>query len=157
MTAGRPPLYETAEEMQRIIDLYFLACKVHRAGDPDLLTGCSEEELLIVNDIDDNHPTVTGLALALGMSRQGLINYEGRDKFVDTVKTAKHRVEAYVAQHLYGAHVTGSIFNLKNNHDWKDKTEQAVDVTSKGKPLNNWNMHPVAADPDKQPEEEKQE
>jgi len=30
MTAGRPPKYETPEEMQGIIDLYFLACRVHQ-------------------------------------------------------------------------------------------------------------------------------
>lgn len=28
-----------------------------------------------------------------------------------------------------------SIFNLKNNYGWKDKTEQDVDVTSGGKPI----------------------
>lgn len=28
-----------------------------------------------------------------------------------------------------------SIFNLKNNYGWKDKTEQDVDLTSGGKPI----------------------
>ena len=122
--AGRPVKYNTPEEMQRIIDLYFLTCKVHLTGDDKLLEGLDHEDLLIVNDIDDNRPTVTGLALALDMTREGLIHYTNKsDEFADTIKKAKARVENYIERALYGNSVTGCIFNLKNNFGWKDKQE----------------------------------
>jgi hypothetical protein len=152
--AGRPPKYETPEEMQRIIDLYFLACKVHQTGNTDLLKPCSDEDLWIINDIDDGHPTISGLAYTLGMSTEALRNYEAKEEFLATVKKAKQRVEMYLAQNLFGANVTGVIFNLKNNHGWKDKTEQAIDLTSAGKPVNNWTMVgvPAGGEPAKTPE-----
>jgi len=105
MPGGRPVKYKTPEEMQVIIDNFFVQC------------------------IDDElHPTVTGLALALDLTREGLINYENKDDtgFYDTVKKAKLRVEAHIEQRLYHNNATGCIFNLKNNFGWKDKTEQEM-------------------------------
>jgi len=80
---------------------------------------------------DGQHPTVTGLAIALDMGRLALLNYEGKPEFVNTVKAAKERVGAYLEQHLYGTAVTGAIFNLKNNFSWRDTTHQEVNKTTK--------------------------
>lgn len=123
MTAGRPPKFNTPEEMQRCIDLYFLACKVHQSGCLEMLENLSPEDLLIINNIEDVYPTVTGLGLALDMTRQTLIQYQENDKFTDTVKKAKQRVENAIEQRLFHNNATGSIFNLKNNFDWRDKSE----------------------------------
>ena len=120
---GAPRQYSSTYEVQRIIDLYFLACKVNRADNADLLKGLPEEDLLVINDIDDLKPTVTGLAYALNLTRQGLLDYEGREEFADTIKKGKQRIEKYLEQNLYGQSVAGTIFNLKNNYGWKDKTE----------------------------------
>lgn len=107
--AGQPQYYKTPEEMQIAIDKYFDSCSQ------------SEGEI---------KPTVTGLALALGFaSRQSLIDYEEKGEFFYTVKIAKLRVENYIEQRLYEANATGSIFNLKNNFAWKDKTEVDTNVT----------------------------
>ncbi len=106
---GRPRQYKTVEEMQEVIDCYFDDCKEN-----------------------ESPVTVSGLALALDLSRQGLLNYEGRDEFVDTIKRAKQRVEIALETHLLiGRNVTGAIFNLKNNFGWKDKheVEQTGNVT----------------------------
>ena len=98
---GRPPKYNAKEEMQKKIDAYFAKC-----------------------DMEHEPYTVTGLAMALDMSRQGLINYEGRDELVDTIKKAKMRVEESLERRLIrDSSVTGIIFNLKNNYDWRDKQE----------------------------------
>ena len=98
---GRPPKYTEAEEMQKKIDKYFEDCKLN------------------------NRPyTITGLGLALDMSRQDLINYSKKEKFFDTIKKAKMRVENYLEERLINdTSATGIIFNLKNNYGWKDKQE----------------------------------
>ena len=98
---GRPPKYNNAEEMQLKIDKYFLDCD------------------------NNNEPyTVTGLALALDMSRQDLINYSNKEEFFDTIKKAKLKVENYLEKRLIkDSSCIGIIFNLKNNYGWKDKQE----------------------------------
>lgn len=100
---GRPPKYKTPEEMQEAIDAYFAEC---------------------TNPDKPQHMTVTGLALSLGFAtRKSLLEYEDEPEFVNTVKRAKLRVENYIENRLFEANATGSIFNLKNNFEWKDKSE----------------------------------
>lgn len=132
MPAGRPPKYKTPEEMQIIIDKYFWACEIRKLFIDGMEGLYTPEELEQATAITkDIHPTISGLAYTLGMSRQALCDYEVKEKFLDTVKTAKQRVEMYLEQKLFGHNVTGPIFNLKNNFGWKDKTE--VDNTHQGK------------------------
>ena len=126
MPAGRPPKYETPEEMQAIIELYFIACRVNQSEDKGLLEDLTEEQLSIISDIEDIVPTISGLAYTLGMSTEALRNYEGKEEFLATVKRAKQRVEISLEQRLAGNAVTGSIFSLKNNFGWKDKSEKEI-------------------------------
>lgn len=101
---GRPPKYDTPEEMQEVIDLFFSKC-----------------------DEDKDPYTITGLALELGMSRQALCDYEKKGEFLDTIKKAKQKVESYAEKSLYrNNQVTGVIFNLKNNFGWVDKQEKEL-------------------------------
>ena len=107
---GRPRKYETVEELEEIIEEYFTECD------------------------DDKRPyTVTGLALALGMSRRGLLDYctrvdENGEPFLHSIKNAKDRCEAKIEEGLLSGkyNATGAIFNLKNNYGWKDKQEQEI-------------------------------
>jgi len=131
MPAGRPPIYETPEEMQRIIDLYFIACKLNHLEQMDVdIEGkkkdYSDDEILTIDYIDDAAPTVSGLAYTLGMTTETLRTYGNDDQFSATVKKAKQRIEMFLEGRLYGQAVTGSIFNLKNNFGWKDKSEQEL-------------------------------
>jgi len=71
----------------------------------------------------DIYPTVSGLGLVLDLTRQGLIEYSDKDRFSDTIKKGKARIESYLEQRLYGPTVAGVIFNLKNNYKWTDKHE----------------------------------
>lgn len=106
---GRPPLYKTPEQMQEAIDKHFADCR-------------EREEPL----------TMCGLALTLGMSRQALSKYKEKDEFVDTIKNARLQVEQSIESGLLkGYNPAGAIFNLKNNFDWKDKTEvdQKISLT----------------------------
>ena len=130
MKQGRPPKYETPEQMQAVIDLYFLACKSNQAEALSLknshLMGLDAGELEIINAVDDIVPTISGLAYTLGMSTEAFRNYEAKDDFLATVKRAKQRVEMSLEQRLAGKAVVGSIFSLKNNFGWKDKSEQEL-------------------------------
>lgn len=114
MTAGRPPKWKTVEELKEQIDAYFLSLE-----DPDKPGYYLRP------------PTITGLALALGTNRETLCNYEEKDEFLDTIKEAKGKCEQWVEENamLGKANATFSIFNLKNNYNWKDRTE--TDLTSK--------------------------
>lgn len=77
--------------------------------------------------------TMSGLARRIGLSRQGLIDYENRDEFLDAIKEARERVHEDVETRLMEKAPTGAIFNLKNNFGWRDKNE--TDLTSAGKPV----------------------
>ncbi len=101
---GRPRRFTTPADLQTAVDVYF----------------ATEERI-----------TLSGLALALDISRQTLLNYGTYDEgeYLDIIKKARERVEArYEARLIYDNQPTGVIFALKNM-DWKDKTEQDLQVT----------------------------
>ena len=92
---GRPPKYKSVKEMQKKIDEYFESCE----GKPLIINGeqqYNKQGYPII--LDRKHPTITGLALALGFSgRSDLLYYQKHkkdsDKFYDTITRAKSRVE----------------------------------------------------------------
>lgn len=130
MTAGRPPLYKTVEELQAIIDEYFSYCdnRIKEVHKPDgEVYGYSNPEPY----------TMAGLAYYLGMSRQTLIEYKNKDEFSDAIKRAREKVEFDVERRMNDkdTFTPGLIFNAKNNFGWRDKTEQEVTFPDPPKPL----------------------
>lgn len=73
-------------------------------------------------------PNMAGLCYHLGFEdKQSFSAYEGYgDEFSLTVKRARLRMEADRHGKLINKETftPGLIFDLKNNHGWKDKTEQ---------------------------------
>lgn len=69
--------------------------------------------------------TVSGLADALDMSRQSLLNYSEKEEFFDTIIRAKRKCEVYAEEMLFDKSSTnGAKFSLANNFDgWKEKQE----------------------------------
>jgi hypothetical protein len=129
---GRPPFYNTAEEMQKVIDEYFESCKGEMRYDDNGLVYRDKYGLPIFFDVKP--PTITGLALALGFtSRQALLNYQAKDEFVDTIMRAKAKVEQYAEERLFDKDgANGAKFSLANNFDgWKEKKEIEADVSNK--------------------------
>ena len=117
---GRPLQYSNPEDMQVIIDDYFKSCTYNRA----FMAGADVDKPEDWEpNTDDEHPTISGMGLVIDLTRQSLINYEGRKEFVDTIKKAKIRVESYAEQRLQQPACTGTIFSLKNNFGWCDKRE----------------------------------
>lgn len=126
---GRPPKYKSKEEIEKKIEDYFKKC---------------EGEILKTDDgkpffdkfgnpvmIHQRPPTVTGLALALGfVSRQGLLNYQGKKEFVDTITRAKSMVEAYTEERLFDRDGTsGAQFSLRNNFKgWNSSQQSDLDL-----------------------------
>jgi hypothetical protein len=105
---GRPKKYNSVEEMQQLINDYFNYC-----------------------DENKKPYTVSGLANALDLTRQSLLNYEENDEFFDTIKRAKSKIEQFAEECLFvGSNTAGVIFNLKNNYNWKDKQEIEADINS---------------------------
>jgi hypothetical protein len=97
---GRPRLIESPDEMEDRADAFFAKCKA-----------------------EDEPATITGLALALGLSsRESLDEYGRRDEFSDTVKRCKARVQAEYEKRLSGTACTGAIFALKNM-GWRDQQD----------------------------------
>lgn len=128
---GRPPAFTSVEEMQKLIDKYFEDCDgkvlLDKNGNP-----VRNKVGKIIRD--DRRPyTVTGLALALGFnSRTSLLNYEGKEEFVNTILRAKARVERYAEERLYDNNgANGAKFSLANNFKgWTEKQTIEADVKS---------------------------
>ena len=127
---ARPVKYKTVEEVEEKIEEYFNNGAFIQNADGSVKY-C---------------PTMAGLAFALDLSRQGLLEYSRKDEFSDTIKKARQKVEIHLEQSLYGQTVTGIIFNLKNNFGWKDKQE--VDNTSSDGSMSpvTFNFNPVSND-----------
>lgn len=126
---GRPPMYKNKKEIQEKIDKYFEDCK----GTPLL----NEDGTVATNKYGEpilvgiKPLTITGLALALGFtSRQALLNYQGKDEFVDTITRAKARVEEYAEARLFDKEGSnGAKFSLANNFEgWKEKQQIEANV-----------------------------
>lgn len=126
---GRPRIYDTVAEVEEIIEEYFKICEGELLKDI--------EGQLILNKygkpiiIGDKPPTVTGLALALGLkSRQALLNYQEREEFNDAITRAKLVIEEYNERRLYDKDgVNGAKFNLINNFKhYSDKQEIAQNI-----------------------------
>lgn len=155
VSRGRPLLFTTVEELREKIEAYFNDCLPHPEEVTEYRYYTTTEEYTVYNrkgeetkktrEVDDYErepyqvkrwrisdaktPTVTGLAISLNTSRQTLINYqndESKPDFFDTIKAAKDLVELHWEEMLRGSNVTGVIFNLKNNHEWQDRTEQEI-------------------------------
>lgn len=114
---ARPLKFETVEELSERISEYFYSCDTNmkvmftKEGDPI--------------EVPDPKPyTISGLAYFLGTNRQTLLNYEEREEFVDTIRAAKARIEAFVEESLWVPKIAqGVVFNLKNNFGWKEQQD----------------------------------
>lgn len=102
MPAGRPLKYKQPAKINKICEEYFNKC-----------------------DKDKEPYTITGLALALDISRNTLLEYSKRPEYQDTIKRHKQRVEADYEKSLRKRGNAGDIFGLKN-FGWQDKQVQEV-------------------------------
>jgi len=112
---GRPPKYETPEQLQAAIDEYFnTGVKLRKVE-------CGKAPNNWVESIPV--PTITGLCLYLGFeSRQSFYDLQSRSEFSYTIKRARTMIECEYEEMLSTGNTGGAIFALKNM-GWSDKTE----------------------------------
>ena len=120
MPGGRPPKWESVEQLEELIEKYFEECANHKK---QIVT--KEGEIV---EVPDPKPLlIEGLVYHLNTNRQTLLDYQDKDQFSDTIKRAKKRIELdVVSRAMTGAsHGTVSIFYMKNNMGYKDQQEVA--------------------------------
>lgn len=99
---GRPRAFNSVEELESKINDYFEYCN------------------------KENKPyTMSGLAYYLDVDRKTIVNYTKEEEYFHTIKKARDRVQMQLEENalLNKGNPTFTIFNLKNNFDWKDKIE----------------------------------
>lgn len=139
-SVGRPLKFKSVKELQEKIDAYFAECDPHwvdaeRLSLPKTTTIRNGKEVISYDTNADKvieiykawskqiPYTITGLALALDTTRETLLDYEDKEQYSYTVKRAKLKCQNYTELRLYEPNAVGPIFSLKNNYNWKDKTE----------------------------------
>ena len=110
---GKPLAFKTVKELEDKVNSFFTSDDAYIINFKE-----GEEERIFA-------PTMSGLALHLDVDRRTIVNYSNKDEYFPTIKKARARIEAHLEKKLFGNNVTGLIFNLKNNFDWKDKSEVA--------------------------------
>lgn len=126
---GRPRMYDEPEAFSDKVEAYF-----------------DETEA------KGKHATLAGLSYFMGFAdKQSFVEYEnyGAD-FSITVKRARLRMEADRHDRVISkdSFTPGLIFDLKNNHGWKDKTEQEL-TGADGGPVRIEKIERVVVDPTK--------
>lgn len=110
-----------------------------RSGRAKDWTDVEEMQNAITKYLSDTHikglfPTVEGLARTLGFwDTDSLLNYQkeqGYEDFFGTIRQAKLYIQEYKVSNLISGNgsAAGLMFDLKNNHGYKDKSQ--VDFAS---------------------------
>ena len=111
--AGRKLLYEDPLVLEAKIDQYFDGLEVNEP------------------------PTVAELCYFLGFEdRRSFLDYEARPAFSRTIKKARLRIEADRSKRLItmGTPTAGIIFDLTNNHGWKNPQHMKHSQDEDGEP-----------------------
>lgn len=133
---GRPMAFATIDELEQAIRNYFDDCDPHIAK-RQVENGTNDrgETIWTFREVmtDQKPYTMSGLARHLEIDRKTLLNYSKIEQFFPTILAARERVHEFAESQLYSRNASGAAFNLKNNFDWRDRSE--VDHTTKDKPI----------------------
>lgn len=109
---GRPPMYETVEELETKVLEYFDGGYNTR----QIVVGRGEERTIVEVPVI----TITGIAHFLGFeSRQSFYAYEQKPEFCYIIKRARLFIERFYEEQLQVGNTVGAIFALKNM-GWTD-------------------------------------
>lgn len=107
---GKPRAFKSVEELEEKINAYFKYC---------------EEK--------EKPYTMSGLAYFLNVDRKTIVNYSHEEEYFPTIKKARDRVQMQLEENalINKGNPTFTIFNLKNNFNWKDKIENTNEGVDK--------------------------
>lgn len=130
--AGRPPIFETPDDLENAINEYFQSgVKIRK-----VVVGKPPNQQVVEIPV----PTITGLCYHIGFeSRQSFYDYELKDEFSYTVKRARLFIEVEYEEQLTTGNTVGAIFALKN-FGWKDQTQ--MDMTTGGEKIQGFSYLP---------------
>lgn len=114
---GRPPIIKSSEELaEKVVEYFAEGCKSQRLDNQG-------------NVVDRYIPTLSGLAVFLGYTREGFYKIGNRgEDFLHIIKYAQENIHSFVEENiLSGDTCTGSIFWLKCNGDYMEKKEEQGD------------------------------
>lgn len=125
--SGRSKKWETVEDLQKDIDNYFNLCDERTI---EIYSKKAGEKLTVKQPLPY---TIEGLCDVLECDRDTLLNYEkkkGYEEFFGTIKRAKMKIQRNKVERglLGSSNPSVTIFDLKNNHGYVDKSEH--DLTS---------------------------
>ena len=93
---GRPVKWAKVEDMQTAIDAYFAECDARTVP---TVVGKGKDRVLI--DVPKPAPyIVRGLALYLDLTWEGLLEYQRKPAFSESIKKAKLQIEVNKIQHM---------------------------------------------------------
>jgi hypothetical protein len=103
---GRPPCFKSEEELTAAIEDYFNSC----------LTPMVDEKTGVVIGMRWwRKPTLGGMAIHLGVTRETVWNYSKSDRFFHTIKKAKDIITNFTEELLIeGKNIPGAINTLVN-------------------------------------------
>lgn len=103
---GKPPIFETEEKLTAAIEDYFNSC---------LTPMVDEETGLVIGMKWWKKPTLGGLAIHLGVTRETIWNYGKSDLHFNTIKKAKDIITNFTEELLIeGKNPVGAINTLVN-------------------------------------------
>ena len=102
---GRPPCFDSPEEMRREIEDYFMSCMIPVYDENGVQSGMKWMR----------KPTIGGLAIHLGVSRDTIWRYSKSDLFSDVIQNAKDIITNFTEELLIeGKNPVGAINTLVN-------------------------------------------
>jgi len=101
VSQSKATVFSSPKELDAAIRAYFTYCEKHL-----------------------RHPTLNGLAFALGTTRKDLITFPTDSVHYPLIKSAIQRIAALVEESLLvSKNASGAFAWLKNNDEWSDKSE----------------------------------
>jgi len=124
---GSPRKFESPDQMTKMIDQYFIDCDNNTIEELD--------KNGVLKMVRKARPyTITGLCLALGITRQTLLDYEqleDRQEFADVIKKARLRCENQLEEKIITNNSVGAMFLTKCNFGYIEKQEIKQDQNIK--------------------------
>lgn len=120
---GAPLKFQSVEDLERGIEEYFQSLRVF-VDEVEIKPDGTRIERKV--EVEQEPPTMAGLAHHLGVVRKTIYNYAEREDFTLALARAKNRIAMYAERALYHRDKTrGAMFALEVNHGYGKEDSSA--------------------------------